>query len=75
MFYCFYKYLYINELHSNTRYTCVNELNKIFDSIVYTIYNIAMSKDNVMLLMGHKQWRECYDKRTAEDLIKNFKTM
>ena len=37
--------------------------------------NIAMSKDKVMLLMGHKQWRECYDKCTAEDLIKNFKTM
>ena len=35
----------------------------------------TMSKDKVMLLMGHKQWRECYDKRTAEDLIKNFKTM
>ena len=35
----------------------------------------TMSKDKVMLLMGHKQWRECYDTRTAEDLIKNFKTM
>ena len=50
-------------------------LNKNIDNIVYTIYNKAMSKDKVMLLMGHKQWRECYNKRTAEDLIKNFKTM
>ena len=50
-------------------------LNKNIDNIVYTIYNKSMSKDKVMLLMGHKQWRECYDKRTAEDLINNFKTM
>ena len=35
----------------------------------------TMSKDKVMLLMGHNQWRECYDKRTDEDLIKNSKTM
>lgn len=34
-----------------------------------------MSKDKVMLLIGHKQWRKCYDKHNAEDLIKNFKTM
>ena len=37
--------------------------------------NVAkrMDTDNVMLLMGHKQWRSCYDKRTPEDIVKKIK--
>lgn len=37
--------------------------------------NIAktMSREQVEELMGHKQWRACYDKRTAEDILAKIK--
>ena len=37
--------------------------------------NIAktMSREQVEELMGHKQWRACYDKRSAEDILAKIK--
>lgn len=37
--------------------------------------NIAktMSREQVEELMGHKQWRACYDKRSAEDILTKLK--
>ena len=35
----------------------------------------TMSDEKVMLLMGHKAWRSCYDQRNPEQVIKKLKTM
>lgn len=35
----------------------------------------TMSYEKVMLLMGHKAWRSCYDQRNPEHDIKKLKTM
>ena len=35
----------------------------------------TMSDEKVMLLMGHKAWRSCYDHRNPEQVIKKLKTM
>ena len=35
----------------------------------------TMSDEKVMLLMGHKSWRSCYDQRNPERVIKKLKTM
>lgn len=35
----------------------------------------TMSDEKVMLLMGHKAWRSCYDQRNPEQDIKKLKTM
>ena len=32
-----------------------------------------MSREQVEELMGHKQWRSCYDKRTPEDIVRKVK--
>ena len=35
----------------------------------------TMSDEKVMLLMGHKAWRSCYDQRNPEQVIKKLKMM
>ena len=35
----------------------------------------TMSDEKVILLMGHKAWRSCYDQRNPEQVIKKLKTM
>lgn len=34
----------------------------------------TMSDEKVMLLMGHKAWRSCYDQRNPEQVIKKLNT-
>ncbi len=31
-----------------------------------------MNREQVEILMGHKEWRSCYDKRTAEDVLEQI---
>ena len=35
----------------------------------------TMSREQVEELMGHKQWRACYDKRTPEDIVRKVRTI
>ena len=45
------------------------------DKITFSEISNTMSDEKVMLLIGHKAWRSCYDQRNPEQVIKKLKTM
>ncbi len=65
----------VNRKGYNSRSKAMVLLWKSKDKITFSEISNTMSDEKVMLLMGHKAWRSCYDQRNPEQVIKKLKTM